>query len=93
MNNTNNGAAVATERKTREAKTERVKLNGAELLALTNAMVNDRDALNEQLEGLKADPKYKRFVPQVEASINILTNLLAKFGDAEYVAYAAPIAE
>ena len=93
MNTTNNGAAVATERKPREAKTERVKLTPTQVDSIRKAIAFYRDDILSALPELQANPRFARFATAVENDAQELANISAALETAEYVAYAAPIAE
>ena len=90
--NTNNGTAAATERKPREAKTERVKLTSAQNNLIDQALLAYRETILSDLEGL--DPvKHKRFIDRINTDSTELAVLADALRSAEYIAYAAPIGE
>ena len=89
---TNNGTATATERKAREAKTTRTKLTTSQNNLIDQALLAYRETILGDLDGL--DPvKHKRFIDRINADANELAVLADNLRTAEYVAYAAPIAE
>ena len=94
MNNeTNNGAAMAvvSTRKVREQKTERVKLSASQNNLIDQALLAYRETILGDLDGL--DPvKHKRFIDRINSDATELATLAENLRNAEYVAYAAPIA-
>ena len=89
---TNNGTAMATERKTREAKTTRTKLTASQNNLIDQALLAYRETILGDLDGL--DPvKHKRFIDRINADAAELAVLAENLRNAEYAAYAASIAE